>query len=451
MHITNDKMRRPLKTIIFGLGLAASLLAQIAVAQPALLVDTGAGSGVPGIPLFGTGSTTCSPQPGCASNFQYLAGQFTLANGATLDSVQGWMSVAGAMSMVVRIYADNSGVPGTSIFSKTYTLDFSPTAWVIFAGFNPVLAAGTYWLAFEPANGSNFQAAMPTDAPNPLPNYAFYVNGNIRYINFGLFGPQPGFGVRVSGTTSTTSPTFPSGTFTQVTQFTNCCNPVVVVDNVDVISGDVGRPKTVASGGSQLGFQFAEAAYTTIVLNGTTVTTNGPTVGASSLSNQGVGSARAVSFATFNNNLTVAQTLRVNADLVGLFQNAPFGLPNGTLRAGAAIHVFDFGNFNAALNTSGISAGQFLLGGYTPLAALDPNTAFQTITAILGNAILTDKSVKFSNVPECVLGSFAGCLPIPLFDDAFLMTLDTDFFTVEPGKSIHHEGMSRSLLNLRTE
>src|SRR3989449_2785657 len=143
MHITNDKMRRPLKTIIFGLGLAASLLAQIAVAQPALLVDTGAGSGVPGIPLFGTGSTTCSPQPGCASNFQYLAGQFTLANGATLDSVQGWMSVAGAMSMVVRIYADNSGVPGTSIFSKTYTLDFSPTAWVIFAGFNPVLAAGT--------------------------------------------------------------------------------------------------------------------------------------------------------------------------------------------------------------------------------------------------------------------------------------------------------------------
>src|SRR2546426_526654 len=216
-----------------------------AVAQPALLVDTGAGSGVPGIPLFGTGSTTCSPQPGCASNFQYLAGQFTLANGATLDSVQGWMSVAGAMSMVVRIYADNSGVPGTSIFSKTYTLDFSPTAWVIFAGFNPVLAAGTYWLAFEPANGSNFQAAMPTDAPNPLPNYAFYVNGNIRYINFGLFGPQPGFGVRVSGTTSTTSPTFPSGTFTQVTQFTNCCNPVVVVDNVDVISGDVGRPKTV--------------------------------------------------------------------------------------------------------------------------------------------------------------------------------------------------------------
>jgi hypothetical protein len=169
MNVTENRTKRQLKAVIVGLGLAAVLLPRLAFAQPALLVDTGGGS-TGGAPLFGTGSTTCSPQPGCASNFQYLAGQFTLANGATLDSVQGWMSVGGPLSMVVKIYTDNSGAPGSSIFSNTYSLGSSLTRWVVFSNFNPVLAAGTYWLAFEPANGSNFQAAMPGGAPNPLPN-----------------------------------------------------------------------------------------------------------------------------------------------------------------------------------------------------------------------------------------------------------------------------------------
>src|SRR5260370_17044621 len=121
MNLTDHRITRQLKAVMVGLGLAASLLSPIASAQPALLVDTGAGSSA-GLPLFGTGSTTCSPQPACALSFQYLAGQFTLPNGATLDSVQGWMTVGGPLSMVVRIYTDNSGGPRTSIFSKPYPL-----------------------------------------------------------------------------------------------------------------------------------------------------------------------------------------------------------------------------------------------------------------------------------------------------------------------------------------
>src|SRR5260370_641463 len=348
MNLTDHRITRQLKAVMVGLGLAASLLSPIASAQPALLVDTGAGSSA-GLPLFGTGSTTCSPQPACALSFQYLAGQFTLPNGATLDSVQGWMSVGGPMSMVVRIYTDNSGVPGTSIFSKTYGLSASFRAWQVFSSFNPVLAPGTYWLAFEPANGSSFQAGMPGGAPNPLPNYAFDNDGNNRYVNFSLFGQHPGLGMRVSGSTST-SPTFPSGTFTRVTQFVTCCFNVIV-ENVDAIKGGIGGSETVAFGGSEFGIQFAEGFYTSIVLNGNTVATNGPTAGAFSYSDFGVGSGRGVSFGSFNNNLAVPQTFRVNALLEGAFLNDSCGffscLPNGILRAGAAIHFFDTDKFNA--------------------------------------------------------------------------------------------------------
>src|SRR6266852_5720654 len=62
MNLTDHRITRQLKAVMFGLGLAASLLSPIASAQPVLLVDTGAGSSA-GLPLFATGSTTCSPQP----------------------------------------------------------------------------------------------------------------------------------------------------------------------------------------------------------------------------------------------------------------------------------------------------------------------------------------------------------------------------------------------------
>ena len=76
----------------FAFGLAISLLAPtMAAAQ--YLVDTGPGgtttSGA--APLFASGSTTCSPQPACAAHFQYLAGQFTLSEAATISSIELWL------------------------------------------------------------------------------------------------------------------------------------------------------------------------------------------------------------------------------------------------------------------------------------------------------------------------------------------------------------------------
>src|SRR5688572_14947584 len=61
-----------------------------ATAQTPYLVDTGPGgtSTIGSASLFASGSTACSPQPACASNLQYLAGQFTLGQAATISSIE---------------------------------------------------------------------------------------------------------------------------------------------------------------------------------------------------------------------------------------------------------------------------------------------------------------------------------------------------------------------------
>jgi hypothetical protein len=165
-----------------------------------LLIDTGPGgsSDIGALGLFSSGSTTCSPQPACATSFQFLAGQFTLAREARLESVQGWMSGGGG-SIDVMIRAENGGIPGSSIFSKTYTQGIqSGFDWVVFLSYDVVLPAGTYWLSFEPVANSGFEGGMSGGAAAPLPNYAFHSDGNNRWINFGFFGPQPGLGMRIS-------------------------------------------------------------------------------------------------------------------------------------------------------------------------------------------------------------------------------------------------------------
>src|SRR3989454_1380264 len=165
------------------------------------LIDTGPGgsSDIGAFGLFSSGSTTCSPQPACATFFQFLAGQFTLAREARLESVQGWMSGGGG-SIDVMIRAENGGIPGSSIFSKTYTQGIqSGFDWVVFSSYDVVLPAGTYWLSFEPVANSGFEGSMSGGAPAPLPNYAFQSDANNRlWINFGIFGPQPGLGMRIS-------------------------------------------------------------------------------------------------------------------------------------------------------------------------------------------------------------------------------------------------------------
>src|SRR2546422_6715052 len=80
----------------------------------------------------------------------------------------------GGGSIDVMIRAENGGIPGSSIFSKTYTQGIqSGFDWVVFSSYDVVLPAGTYWLSFEPVANSGFEGSMSGGAPAPLPNYAF--------------------------------------------------------------------------------------------------------------------------------------------------------------------------------------------------------------------------------------------------------------------------------------
>lgn len=170
------------------------------------IVDTGPGgtSSIGASSLFSAGATNCSPQPDCANHFQYLGGKFTLTGEATVAAIEGWMSVGFGGSVAVKILSDNPGVPGTTLFaSQTYNLASSPYGWVVFSNYNVVLQAGTYWVTFEPVANTGFNGGMAGGAASPLADYAFYADGNNRWVTYSAFGQNPGFGIRIAGTLTT--------------------------------------------------------------------------------------------------------------------------------------------------------------------------------------------------------------------------------------------------------
>ena len=158
-----------------------------------LLVDTGPGESAPGTGLSGT-------SPGFTI-YQLLAGKFTLVNEANIESVEGWMKVfglAGDGRMDVHIRSDNAGLPGASIYSKTYTLTATDFAWYPFTAFNVHLAAGMYWLTFEPLPNSGIVASMPRGATSPLAGYAFMAPFTAPNWST-AFSPAASFGIRITG------------------------------------------------------------------------------------------------------------------------------------------------------------------------------------------------------------------------------------------------------------
>lgn len=161
-----------------------------AAEAPSLLVDTGTPTGPPTYSIEYNGS-----------NFEYNAGQFVLSQAASIQAINGYMQVYyPGSSLNVKIYSGNAPLynniaPGTAIFSQTYTLKAGNAGWISFplAEPYPILAAGTYWISFEALPG--FFAEENDGVPNPLPNYAYLVNGNLNWVN------QPlDVGIQVLGT-----------------------------------------------------------------------------------------------------------------------------------------------------------------------------------------------------------------------------------------------------------
>jgi hypothetical protein len=154
--------------------------------------------------MFAAGATNCSPQPACAANFQYLGGVFTLNTSAQVSSVEGWMSVgfAGTLGVYIRIDSTTSTglhIPGHSLNTATYSVAAQAYGWKAFSNFNVNLSAGTYWLTFEPVANGGFSGGMTGTAASPLADYAFFADGNNRWVPFSVFNQHPAFGFRVYG------------------------------------------------------------------------------------------------------------------------------------------------------------------------------------------------------------------------------------------------------------
>ena len=176
------------------------------VLAAAYIIDTGPGgtSSIGSSGMFASGSTTCSPQPACAAHFQFLAGKFTLTRAANVQSVEGWMSVGVGGALNVHIRTDSTPpagahIPGHSLHTAQYNVSAQTFNWKAFTSFNVTLQPGTYWVTFEPVANGTFNGGMTGVAASPLADYAFFADGNNRWVPFSAFNENPAFGFRVYG------------------------------------------------------------------------------------------------------------------------------------------------------------------------------------------------------------------------------------------------------------
>jgi len=110
------------------------------------------------------------------NNFQYFAGEFSIADTYVIQSVEGYFGSAlggpvNSGPVTIGVHADGGDIPGTLLFSAVLSVPASvPIAWYGVSGLDQLLGPGTYWASFVPS--SPFSGLMPVDPPNPLTDYA---------------------------------------------------------------------------------------------------------------------------------------------------------------------------------------------------------------------------------------------------------------------------------------
>ncbi len=137
------------------------LLFLSAQAKAVLIVDTG----------------THTPSPYWDFNAtQYFAGQFSIGEAFTLNSVESYFGVpdhdgGAAGSVTVAIHSDDGNIPDATIFSEDMAIPKDGIyKWRGVFGLAWELTAGTYWVSFTP--DSAILGAMPGGAASPLAQYA---------------------------------------------------------------------------------------------------------------------------------------------------------------------------------------------------------------------------------------------------------------------------------------
>lgn len=174
----------PIQTV--GAILLAATLTHAALAD--VLVDTGPVAQLHHI------ASLFNARP-ASSSYQSLAGQFQIKQDFRITSIEGLMYPPTG-PLLARLYADSAGKPGAFLFQTSS--QFARSDVPIWASFGPALnwrqPAGTYWISFEPANGSDY-GGMPGVVQRPLAQYAVRGDSTGGWMTT----PELGLGFRVNG------------------------------------------------------------------------------------------------------------------------------------------------------------------------------------------------------------------------------------------------------------
>jgi hypothetical protein len=160
-----------------------------------LIVDTGPGGTDPGFVV--AGGTPEFP------TWQYLAGQFAVSGSTDLESIAIWGKIFVGGDVTVHIRTDDSGEPGTDVFTKTYTVGTTADfGWYTFTDYNTTIPAGTYWVTLETPINGGLIISMPQGAASPLSKYAFK---GTNFANWSQsFGTTPTMGFQIAANVAET-------------------------------------------------------------------------------------------------------------------------------------------------------------------------------------------------------------------------------------------------------
>jgi hypothetical protein len=131
--------------------------------------------------------------------WQYLAGEFTVADAFVLQTIEGYFDnrySAFPGTVDIAIHDDGGDIPGAILFVATTPVvgAGAPLDWYGVSGLNWELAAGTYWASFKPSSGF-INGTMPGFAPHPLSNYA---NSLVENNHEWQGDDTPGIGLRIN-------------------------------------------------------------------------------------------------------------------------------------------------------------------------------------------------------------------------------------------------------------
>jgi hypothetical protein len=126
----------------------------------------------------------------------YYAGQFSVANATTINSIEGYFRTEwfGGGYVQFAVHNTNGNTPSNVLFSASDYYVYGSSSALNWHGVSSLgwsLAAGTYWVSLTPDR--SFYGSMPIGSPAPLSNYAIGDN----YNNWVSTGSAPSVGIRV--------------------------------------------------------------------------------------------------------------------------------------------------------------------------------------------------------------------------------------------------------------